>query len=106
MERLQKERGLYYAHPADEPLQINGVGTEFIEILEELPDIDVMIVPLGAGSEAAAAVTVLSAFRPDIESDRRSGRGRLGRVPLLAQRGNSYGAEHDFCRGRGHGHGL
>ena len=35
---------------------INGVGTEFLEIMEDLPDIDVMIVPLGAGSEAAAAI--------------------------------------------------
>ena len=67
VEMLCRERGLYYAHPADEPHLINGVGTEFLEILEDLPDIDVMIVPLGAGSEAAAAITVLRASRPDIE---------------------------------------
>ena len=46
---------------------INGVGTEFLEIVEDLPDIDVMVVPIGAGSEAAAAITVLRAFRSDIE---------------------------------------
>ena len=66
VEQLSRERGLYYAHPADEPLLINGVGTAFLEIVEELPDVDVMIVPLGAGSEAAAAITVLRAFRPDV----------------------------------------
>lgn len=35
--------------------------------MEDLPDIDVMIVPLGAGSEAAAAITTLHAYRRDIK---------------------------------------
>jgi threonine dehydratase len=64
---LCKERSLYFAHPANEPLLINGVGTEFLEIAEDLPNIDVMVVPIGAGSEAAAAITVLPAFHNDIE---------------------------------------
>ena len=59
VDKLCQEQSLYYAHPANEPLLINGVGTEFLEIIEDLPDIDVMIVPLGAGSEAAAAITIL-----------------------------------------------
>ena len=67
VEQVSREQGLYYVHPADEPHLINGVGTEFLEILEEEPDIDVMIVPLGAGSEAAAAITVLKTIRPPME---------------------------------------
>ncbi len=67
VDRLSEERSLYYAHPANEPLLINGVGTEFLEIVEDLPDIDMMIVPLGAGSEAAAAITTLRALRPDAQ---------------------------------------
>lgn len=67
VEKLSEERMLYYAHPADEPHLINGVGTGFLEIVQELPDIEVMIVPLGAGSEAAAAITTLKAFRPEIQ---------------------------------------
>ncbi len=67
VDKLCAERCFYYAHPADEPHLINGVGTEFLEIIEDLPDIDVMIVPLGAGSEAAAAITTLCAFRPNME---------------------------------------
>ncbi len=67
VDQLCQERSLYYAHPANDPLLINGVGTEFLEIIEDLPDIDVMFVPLGAGSEAAAAITALRAFRQDIE---------------------------------------
>lgn len=65
--QLCEERGLYYAHPADEPHLINGVGTGFLEVIHELPDIEVMVVPLGAGSEAAAAITVLRAFRPEVQ---------------------------------------
>jgi threonine dehydratase len=64
VETLAEERGMYLAHPADEPLLINGVGTGFLEIVEDLPDVDALIVPLGAGSEAAAAITVCRARAP------------------------------------------
>lgn len=64
---LSAKKNLYYAHPANEPHLINGVGTEFIEIIEAVPDLNAVILPVGAGSEAAAAVTVLKAKRRDIE---------------------------------------
>lgn len=67
VEKLCQERKLYYVHPADEPHLINGVGTEFLEVIEELPDVDVVIVPLGGGSEAAAAITALKAIRPETQ---------------------------------------
>ncbi len=67
VDRLRQERALYYAHPANEPLLVNGVGTGFLEVAEALPDIDVMIVPLGAGSEAASAITALRALQPRVE---------------------------------------
>ena len=67
VEELSRERGLYFVHPANEPHLINGVGTGFLEILEELPGLEVMLVPLGAGSEAAAAVTVLKSVRPEVQ---------------------------------------
>jgi threonine dehydratase len=65
--QLVDERGLYFVHPANEAHLINGVATEFIEILEAIPDLDTMIIPIGAGSEAAAAITVLKQIRPEIE---------------------------------------
>jgi len=65
--QLVEERGLYFVHPANEPYLIHGVGTEFLEILEVVPQLDVMIIPIGAGSEAAAAVTVLKQIRPQVE---------------------------------------
>lgn len=67
VEEMVAEQGLYYVHPANEPHLINGIGTEFVEIMEKLPDLDVMILPLGAGSEAAAAVSVLKTINPRIE---------------------------------------
>ncbi len=67
VEQLQEERNLYFIHAANEPHLINGVGTEFLEIIKELPDIDAVILPLGAGSEIAAAVTVLKQINPAIE---------------------------------------
>lgn len=48
--RKVEQRGLCFVHPANEPHLINGVGTEFIEIIEQLPDLDTMIVPIGAGA--------------------------------------------------------
>ncbi len=65
--QLVEERGLYFVHPANEAHIINGVATEFFEIVEEIPDLDVMIIPIGAGSEAAAAVSVLKQIRPQID---------------------------------------
>ncbi|MCU7930506.1 MAG: pyridoxal-phosphate dependent enzyme [Candidatus Thiodiazotropha sp. (ex Codakia rugifera)] len=67
VEQIDKEKSLFYVHPANEPHLINGVGTEFLEIIESLPEIDSLIVPIGAGSEAAAAVTVLKAINPNIK---------------------------------------
>ncbi|WP_428634936.1 threonine ammonia-lyase [Sedimenticola sp.] len=67
VQEMLNQRALYYAHPADEPHLINGVGTEFIEIIEALADVDAVIVPIGAGSEAAAATVVLKTINPKIE---------------------------------------
>jgi threonine dehydratase len=67
VESICENRGFYYAHPANEPCLINGVGTEFVEILEELPDIDVVVLPLGGGSEVAAATVVFNALKPDVD---------------------------------------
>ncbi len=64
---LSESKGYYYAHPANEPHIINGVGTEFLEILSDLPEVDAVILPLGGGSEVAAAVTTLKPVNPDID---------------------------------------
>lgn len=66
VEQLQHERGLYNLHPANEPLLVTGVGTYWLEVYQELPDLDIALVPIGGGSGACAAITVLKALRPEV----------------------------------------
>ena len=64
--RLAAEHGYRYVHSGNEPLLIAGVGTETLEILEERPDVDAIVVPIGGGSGAAGACIVAKAIRPEI----------------------------------------
>jgi threonine dehydratase len=66
-ERLAVEQGYRYVHSGNEPLLIAGVGTETLEILEDRPDVDAIVVPIGGGSGAAGACVVAKAIRPEIE---------------------------------------
>lgn len=66
-ERLAAEHGHRYVHSGDEPLLIAGVATSTLEVLEEQPRIDVVIVPVGGGSGAAGACIVAKALRPGCE---------------------------------------
>jgi len=66
-ERLAEQHGYRYIHSGDEPHLIAGVGTHTLEILEERPDIDAVIVPIGGGSGAAGTSIVAKATRPGIE---------------------------------------
>lgn len=52
---LARTHGHRYIHSGNEPHLIEGVGTHTLEILEEEPEIDVVIVPIGGGSGAAGA---------------------------------------------------
>jgi threonine dehydratase len=58
VELLQAERGLRYIHSANEPLLIAGVGTLALEMLEEQPGLDVILVPIGGGSGASGCSIV------------------------------------------------
>lgn len=66
-EALAAERGYRYVHSGNERLLIAGVATETLEILEDQPDIEVIIVPIGGGSGAAAACIVAKAINPAIQ---------------------------------------
>jgi threonine dehydratase len=63
-ESLAVEHGYRYVHSGNEPLLIAGVATLYLEILEDAPDVDVVIVPIGGGSGAAAACIVARAVKP------------------------------------------
>lgn len=66
-QRLAKEEGYRYIHAVNEPLLIAGVGTYTLEILEDMPDVDYIIVPLGGGSGACGACIVAKSVNPDIK---------------------------------------
>ncbi len=65
--RLAAEQGLRYVHSGNEPHLIAGVATITLEILEQQPEIDVVIVPVGGGSGAAGACIVADASARDLE---------------------------------------
>src|SRR3954469_10463900 len=60
VEALQHERQLRYVHSANEPLLIAGVGTYALEIFEEQPDTEIILVPIGGGSGACGCAIVRS----------------------------------------------
>ncbi len=65
-EELAARHGYRYIHSADEPDLIAGVGTLTLEVIEDRPDLDVLIVPVGGGSGAAAACLVAHAVSPGL----------------------------------------
>ena len=66
-EHLAAGNRLRYVHSGDEPHLIAGVGTHTLEILEDEPEIDVVVVPIGGGSGAAGACIVAKALRPSCD---------------------------------------
>jgi threonine dehydratase len=66
-ERLVVEKGMLYVHPINEPLLYPGVATMHLENIEDLPDVDVIINPIGGGSGASGAVVVAKSVDPKIK---------------------------------------
>jgi threonine dehydratase len=64
---LAAEHGYRYIHSGDEPHLIAGVATSTLELLEDEPGIDVIVVPIGGGSGAAGACIAAKAVDPQIE---------------------------------------
>ncbi len=67
VERTAAAKGYRYVHSGNEPLLIAGVGTISLEILEELPAVDAIIVPVGGGSGASGACIVAKTINPAIQ---------------------------------------
>jgi len=65
-EKLAAEHGYRYIHSANEPALIAGVATYSLEIIEQRPDIEIIVVPIGGGSGAAGACIVANAVRPAV----------------------------------------
>jgi threonine dehydratase len=61
---IQQERGLTLVHPFDDPLVMAGQGTVGLEILDDLPDLDWVLVPVGGGGLLSGIAAAIKAKRP------------------------------------------
>ena len=64
--QLAEERSLVFIHPYDDPAIIAGQGTLALEMLQDAPDLDALIIPVGGGGLLAGCLVAATALRPGI----------------------------------------
>lgn len=64
---LKEKHGYTFVHPFNDPLVIAGQGTIGLEILEEMPDVEAIIVPVGGGGLISGVAFTVKTLRPDIK---------------------------------------
>ena len=63
---MEKQLGLTFVHPFDDPLVAAGQGTVALEMLEDQPDLDMLVIPVGGGGLSSGMGTAARAIKPDI----------------------------------------
>jgi threonine dehydratase len=66
-EAIAVARDLVWVHPYDDPFIIAGQGTVALEMLDEVPDLDILVVPIGGGGLIAGCAIAARARKPSIE---------------------------------------
>jgi threonine dehydratase len=64
--RLQAAEGLTFVHPFDDPAVIAGQGTVALEVLEQVPEAEVLVVPVGGGGLVSGMAVAAKALRPGL----------------------------------------
>jgi threonine dehydratase len=64
---IAAEENLTFIHPYDDPIVIAGQGTVALELLEDAPDVDVLVVPIGGGGLISGMSIAAKALKPSIE---------------------------------------
>jgi threonine dehydratase len=64
--QLQASEGYTFIHAFDDPQVIAGQGTIGLELLEQVPEMDVVVVPVGGGGLIAGIATAIKALRPEV----------------------------------------
>lgn len=64
--KFQAERGAVYVHAFDDPFIMAGQGTIGLEVKQDLPDVDTVLVPIGGGGLISGVATALKGLNPDI----------------------------------------
>lgn len=65
--RMAQEKGMTFIHPFDDEAVVAGQGTLGLEMLEQRPDLDVVVVPIGGGGLIAGVATAVKGLKPEIE---------------------------------------
>jgi threonine dehydratase len=65
--RLEREEGLTFVHPFDDPLVIAGQGTIGLEVLDQVPDAFTVLVPIGGGGLVSGIAVAVKEQRPDVK---------------------------------------
>ncbi len=65
--QLRDEKGYTFVHPFDDPKVIAGQGTIGLEILEDMPDVEAVIVPIGGGGLISGVAFAIKTLRPEIK---------------------------------------
>lgn len=63
---IQQAENLTYVHPFDNPLLVAGQGTVGLEIIEDVPDVDVVLVPIGGGGLISGVAMAIKSVRPQV----------------------------------------
>lgn len=64
---LRDEHGYTFVHPFNDPLVIAGQGTIGLEILDEMPDVEAVIVPVGGGGLISGVAYAIKSIKPDVK---------------------------------------
>ena len=83
--RFEGVDGLF-VHPVRDPLVMAGNGTIGLELLEDLPDVDTVLVPFGGGGLSTGIASAVKALRPAVKRVRRRAGARPGALQRLRRR--------------------
>ena len=64
LHEVREARGATFVHPFDDPVVLAGAGTAGLEIVDELEDVDVVVVPVGGGGLLGGVASAVKAIRP------------------------------------------
>jgi len=67
VKRIEREEGRLFVHPFEGPTTVLGTATVGVELLDAVPHLDAVVVPVGGGGLAAGIATAVKALRPECQ---------------------------------------